>query len=255
MEPVTLVIAGLITSAVSGFETLKYVRRKAEVVEKKKELEQQQDHDIKKLNRQHDQQQERDDKNRQFEIEKLNRQENLENKKLLVSVIVTLISLVPAVLTLLKPSTYPASLVRESQLITVIQDANDADALAKSTLDSSHLYIFYTGESLEDIKAQIGRLRAKGLYGVSSLKSQRFDSFKVSKDGLSAEVRVVEKWKSTLRRVRNEHCFKVVFSTLPQTYYLQYVENRWKVSRIVFDPSGTSEESQCQWMPGTIPIE
>lgn len=128
--------------------------------------------------------------------------------------------------------------MHRSRLMSAIQLADDAQIQALRSLDPAPLYEVFTGEALRSHVAAIENLKSQGLVAVFRLENQQFQSFKVSADGLRAEVQLIETWSYTVYSASTRQCHGHIPShPIPQTIFLERKEDVWVVDTETLDPS------------------
>ena len=123
-------------------------------------------------------------------------------------------------------------------------DATEAEAFEK--LDASILSRAFTGEKLRGSITEINRLIEQRLYQVSELQNQEFQGFKISPDGLKAEVQVTETWNTVYYSADTNECAgKLPATAMPQTIYLEKVGDVWMQYNIIFDNATQPQLLPC----------
>jgi hypothetical protein len=122
--------------------------------------------------------------------------------------------------------------------MSAIRLADYAQIDAVRTLDPAPLYKVFTGEALRSHLAEIENLKSTGKVVVTRLENQQFQSFKVSPDGLRAEVRLIETWSGTVYLGSTQQCHGQIPSyQVPQTVFLELKEDVWVVDTETLDYS------------------
>lgn len=140
-----------------------------------------------------------------------------------------------------RPTNKPATSVditeaQKPNLISAIRLADGAETRALFTLDPAPLYNSFTGEALKHQLANIDYFKTNGWYVNSQLEEQVFHTFKVHPDGVHAEVQVTETWSSTWFQIGTQQCVSYFASyEVPQTVFLEYGQNGWLVTAIIYD--------------------
>lgn len=128
--------------------------------------------------------------------------------------------------------------VQKPNLISAIRLANSAEARALFTLDPTPLYNSFTGEALKQEIASVDFFKTNGLFVNAQLEEQIFHTFKVQPDRVHAEVQVTETWSSTWSQIGTQQCVSYFAShEVPQTVFLEYGQNGWLVTAIIYDDS------------------
>lgn len=153
-----------------------------------------------------------------------------------------------------QPSASPASqqtptpdlvATHKPSLISAIRYADNAEVESRRTLNPAPLYRAYTGEALRSELANIETLKSNQAYMEAVLESQDFKSFKVAPDASTAEVHVVERWRSAFYSTKTQECLSQIPShEIPQTIYLQRGENGWIINAMIQDIT-TPEAEPC----------
>ncbi|MBS1705801.1 MAG: YARHG domain-containing protein [Armatimonadetes bacterium] len=119
--------------------------------------------------------------------------------------------------------------------------ADEAEALAYRSLDSSHLNEFYMDESLRVHEQFVRNLANRGVAQVAELVEQQWGTITISEDGSNAKVETTEVWASCDVDIDEETTGAVIRSCVPQTIFLHKVEGVWKVSVIDFHDTKSGE--------------
>jgi hypothetical protein len=128
--------------------------------------------------------------------------------------------------------------LHKARLMSAIRLADNAQIDAVRTLDPAPLYKVFTGEALRSHLAEIENLKSTGKVVVTRLENQQFQSFKVSPDGLRAEVRLIETWSGTVYLGSTQQCHGQIPSyQVPQTVFLELKEDVWVVDTETLDHS------------------
>jgi TIR domain len=136
--------------------------------------------------------------------------------------------------------------IHKSRLMSAIRLANYAQIDAVRTLDPARLYKVYTGEALRSHLEEIEYLKSHGLVAVLRLENQQYQSFKVSPDGLRAEVQLIETWSSTFYSASTQQCQGHIPShQVPQTIFLERKEDVWVVDSETLDESTEPDMVPC----------
>lgn len=134
----------------------------------------------------------------------------------------------------------------EASLMSAVVFAGDAQAQSQLLLDATPIYRAFIGEALKEELSAIDDLRELGVYLVSERQSIKFEGFRVSNDGRRAEVRLKERWESTIYYVESNACFgRVPAFDAPQTNFLEKGPDGWKVYSIVFDNQTLPDLESC----------
>ena len=140
----------------------------------------------------------------------------------------------------------PSESIKPS-LISAIRLADQVEADAFRTLNASLLYKAYVGEALRTEQNSLNTLKDDGVYQISTLEGQSFQSFKVSADKSRAEVRVIETWSTVVYRVGTDECVqKFASHPAPQTIHLVRGDNVWMVENIVHELDTQATEIPCE---------
>jgi hypothetical protein len=117
---------------------------------------------------------------------------------------------------------------------------------AYRTLDPTRLYKVVTGEALRSNLAEIESLKSQGVFEVSRLENQQFQSFKIKPDGLRAEVRVIETWNSTIHFISTQQGYgRIPSHQVPQTIFLELKEDVWVVDTVTHDRFTSPDMVPC----------
>jgi hypothetical protein len=136
--------------------------------------------------------------------------------------------------------------IHKSRLMSAIRLADYAQINAVRSLDPAPLYKVYTGEALRSRLAEIETLKSHGLVAVLRLENQQFQSFKVSPDGLRAEVQLTETWSSTFYSASTQQCKGHIPShEVPQIIFLERKEDVWVVDTETLDESAEPAIVPC----------
>lgn len=136
----------------------------------------------------------------------------------------------------LQPSAPTPTDDHKPTLISAIRLADYAEIEAGQSLDPTPLYNCYSGEALRMAIANIEALKARGQTQLSVLEEQDFRSFKLSPDGMTAEVRVIETWETTYYDAVSHECAgKIPSHKVPQTIHLKRGNEGWLVTAILHD--------------------
>ncbi len=136
--------------------------------------------------------------------------------------------------------------VHKSRLMSAIRLADYAQIETSRSLDPAPLYKVFTGEALRSHLAEIETLKSRGLVIDSRLENQKFQSFKVSPDGLHAEVQLIETWSSTFLSASTQQCQGHIPShPVPQTVFLERKDDVWVVDTETLDLSTEPDMVPC----------
>ena len=136
--------------------------------------------------------------------------------------------------------------IHKPRLISAIRQADNAEIYAYHTLDPAPLYKVVTGEALRSYLTRIESLQSQGIFEVSHLENQQFQSFNVTPDGLRAEVRVIETWSSTVHLISTRQCYGQFPShQFPQTIFLELKDDVWVVDTVTHDGVTSPEMVPC----------
>lgn len=122
-----------------------------------------------------------------------------------------------------------------AELKMAIRCADDAESFARTNMDASRLGEYFSGEALKEESARIDRARSSGDRRATSCVKIDFNTFKVSNDGLRAEVHVVERWRSQLLDANGLASGDPSESDYPQTVFLDKSGGEWKVAAFIMD--------------------
>jgi hypothetical protein len=111
-----------------------------------------------------------------------------------------------------------------------------AEIQARRYLDPRPLHTIFTGEALEVELAAIQDLANDGIFVIARLENQDYRSFKVSDDGIYAEVQLVETWSAIAYSIVNQMCVaRFPSQDAPQTVFLERRANGWLIYAIDHD--------------------
>ena len=136
--------------------------------------------------------------------------------------------------------------IHKSRLMSAIRVSDNAQIQAENTLDPAGLYKVFTGEALRSHLTTIENLKSQDLFTVARLENQQFQSFKVSPDGMLAEVQLIETWSTTVYSVSTQQCQGHYPShQIPQTIFLERRDDVWVIYTETLDSSNVPQRVPC----------
>lgn len=122
-----------------------------------------------------------------------------------------------------------------AEIKMAINAADTAEMLAQRSLDTSHLSEYFSGEALKEEINRVDLIRMNGRTRTSECIDLKFDNFKVSADGKSAQVHVVETWRSQPVDASGNLVGSATDRDVPQVTFLAKTENGWRISAFLMD--------------------
>jgi len=137
----------------------------------------------------------------------------------------------------------PASANVKSELMRAVKHADDVESQARSTGDARILSQVYGTTVAAEIAEDIGAWQQQGLWMETRLVNQDFREFLVSRDGMQAQITLVERWENTFRRGAQCVAYQAPHDT-PQTISLSKAGTTWLLTEVVHHSQGPSP-AQC----------
>lgn len=122
-----------------------------------------------------------------------------------------------------------------AEIKMAIKAADTAEMLAQRYLDPSHLAEYFSGEALKEEINRVDLIRMNGRTRNSECVNLKFDNFKVSSDGKSAQVHVIETWRSQSIDASGNVTGTPVEHDIPQVEFLTKSESGWRISAFLMD--------------------